>query len=144
MIPGLLLPELAFSVYGLPITQGSKKGYNQGGRVQIVDANAPKLKPWRAQVTAAAKEAATRYPLFTGALIVGLRFDLFKPPPVTREYPHVRGTGDIDKLVRSILDSLTDAGIYADDAAVTDLGPCSKRYGRPGVHITVNQQVPGQ
>lgn len=59
-------------------------------------------------------------------------------------YPvYAKMAGDADKLARNVLDALKDAGVYADDAQVSDLHS-KKRYlpgsfglGVPGVWVTV-------
>lgn len=65
-----------------------------------------------------------------------------------------KGSGDVDKLARNLLDALTDAGVINDDAQVTGIvidkveaaRPGDRRDDRrdarpPGVHVTV-WQVP--
>jgi Holliday junction resolvase RusA-like endonuclease len=48
-----------------------------------------------------------------------MAFTLERGKTVTRTYPSVYP--DVDKLVRSTMDGLTDAGIWRDDALVVDL-----------------------
>jgi Holliday junction resolvase RusA-like endonuclease len=65
------------------------------------------------------------FPALTGVPLdepveVSIIFYLPRPKTVQdRIFPTV--TPDIDKLARAVLDSLTDAGIYADDARVIRL-----------------------
>lgn len=51
---------MKFKVYGLPVTQGSKKGFMVGKRVNIVDVNDKKLKDWRATVAQSAQVAGAK------------------------------------------------------------------------------------
>jgi Holliday junction resolvase RusA-like endonuclease len=43
-------------------------------------------------------------------------------------HPHI---GDLDKLVRNVLDALQDAGVYANDRQVVRFGDTCKRWARP-------------
>lgn len=70
---------------------------------------------------------------------VSVRITFFIPHPKTvkRHMPTV--PPDIDKLCRAVLDALTDAGVWADDSQVVDLG-ATKVYATGhhiGAHITV-------
>ena len=113
------LERLEFTVPGVAIPQGSKQGYVVGKRAVIVDANKAKLKPWRATVRDKAETVLAGRTGFDGACSVSIGFYLPRPKSVIRLRPHVKP--DTDKLVRSILDSLTDAGVFKDDALVVDL-----------------------
>ena len=62
--------------------------------------------------------------------------------PVTPERLVQQGSGDIDKLERNVLDALTQAGVYVDDAQVvacTHEKVCAdpKTWQTPGVRIQV-------
>jgi hypothetical protein len=60
-----------------------------------------------------------------------------KPKTVTRNEPHIRP--DIDKLVRAVLDGLTDV-VYRDDEQVTSL-TAVKQYGeQEGVWIRITDR----
>lgn len=130
--------RIVFRVYGTPAPQGSKRGFvNKSGGVSMVESSA-KVKPWRQDVKYAALEAHEAY----GG--TGTHFD--RPTPVTAvltyylprpkghyrtgknahllrpsapEYPTTKP--DIDKLVRSTLDALGEANIWADDSQVVCL-----------------------
>jgi crossover junction endodeoxyribonuclease RusA len=69
---------------------------------------------------------------------VNLTFVLAKPKTVTRKEPHIRP--DIDKLVRAVLDGLTDVA-YKDDEQVVKLS-ASKEYGETqGVWIRITDRT---
>lgn len=139
--------QLMFHTYGTPTPQGSKKGFVLKGtnRTRIVDANAAKLAPWREAVKNDAVKAMGSPLMLDEPLQVELHFTLSRPaaaPKRLRTFP--RRKPDIDKLVRSILDSLSDAGAYHDDSQVISL-MATKHYpgegegalSAPGVFVLV-------
>lgn len=128
-----------FTVAGLPITQGSKTVY----RGRAVESRAKQLGPWRDAVAAAARAALDGAGQLTGPAWVICEFTFPRPvshPKRTRTWPVARN--DIDKLARAVLDSLTRAGVWADDGqavalmSVKDYGP------EPGVRIAVGPVTP--
>lgn len=133
---------------GVPVPQGSKKGFVAGKRAIIVDANPEQLKPWRAQVSACAVEAWGGRPSLDEPVNL---FAEFTFPRLKSHYGTGRNAGvlkpdapfyktsspDKDKLERAINDGLTDAGVWKDDALVCD-GGSRKVYGpKPGVRVWV-------
>lgn len=123
-------PVVTVRVAGVPAPQGSKTPKIVHGRPELFDANARALRPWRRAVTAAARAAvfqagAGDWTPIAGPVAVRLVFGFVRPvshPRRTRTWPIGIGTvGDIDKLARAVLDSLTDAGVWRDDAVVTEL-----------------------
>ncbi len=140
---------LTINVVGTPAPQGSKKGfYNQGlGRVQMVESS-KKVKPWRQDVKSAVEDLGVDAPL-AGPLEVSIEFYLVRPgyhfgtgrnagvlkagaPAYVDKKP------DVDKLLRSTLDGLKEAGVYRDDAQVA-IATGVKRYAdaATGARITV-------
>lgn len=62
--------------------------------------------------------------------------------PVEPEKLIEQGSGDVDKLARNLLDALTDAKVYGDDAQVVVLHIVKEsfRTGRPiGIEVTVQE-----
>lgn len=132
-------PPRVIHVDGLPAPQGSKTAYalKKGGQYTGATAmkeSSKKVKPWRAAVVTAARGGAT----IPGPVAVSITFYLPRPKghfgtgrnagklkPAAPALPGVKP--DVDKLVRSTLDGLTTAGVYEDDARVTDL-VVAKRY----------------
>jgi Holliday junction resolvase RusA-like endonuclease len=132
--------------YGAPAAQGSKKHVG-GGR--MIESSAA-VAPWREAVKTAARiviEDAVDMPFrpYDEPLSVELVFTLRKPvsaPKRRRTWPDRKP--DIDKLVRSTFDALTDAGVWTDDARVVKLaasktfpGDTVDALSSPGVVIRV-------
>lgn len=126
-------------VEGDPVSQGSKRCFCRNGRATLIEAS-DRLKPWRAQITAAAVFARVEQRLEPLDVPVGcyLTFYLPRPASAKRDVPSVKP--DIDKLTRAVLDALTDADIWSDDSRVVSLY-AQKAYAteveRPGVRIEV-------
>ena len=123
-----------FDVIGLPTPQGSKQAFVRGGRAVVVDAGSQtsrnKHAEWRASVARRAQEARNGADSLTGPVAVEMRFWM----PSVKSDPHrVRHvtTPDLDKLIRAVLDSLTNSGIIADDSLVYSVD-ASKFYARDG------------
>lgn len=108
-------------VDGLPVPQGSKVVARSGGKTWLRDANAARLKPWRARVAAAADVGHT----FDCPVEVFAVFYLPRPQRPRWWSPAVKP--DTDKLSRALLDGLTDGGLIVDDSRVVDLH-AHKRY----------------
>lgn len=134
-------PYLSFTVVGAPVPQGSKRVGRAGGtgRPVLIDDNGPRLRPWRALITARARdELGRRGPdpyrptptdPYRGPVAVRLLFVMPAPTRPTRPWPSVRP--DLDKLVRAALDALTAAAVWADDSQVVSLH-AAKQYPAPG------------
>lgn len=145
-------PLLVLDVDGVPVPQGSKKlGLNRAtGRAVLLDDNAA-LAGWRYLLALRARQGWGKSP-WAGPVAADLRFYLPRPAShygtgrnagiVKASAPAVPGVKpDLDKLVRAVFDSLTVAGVWADDSRVVDLA-ARKRYadGRPpGVLVTLEE-----
>jgi len=115
---------LGFNVLGVPVPQGALRSFGKGRAT--VHKNQDRLLPWRDTVQFAAEKAIADhetpeiFPLGEGVgVAVATHFTINKAgsAPRTRvTYP--TKWPDIDKLVRSILDSLRPAGVYLDDKQV--------------------------
>ncbi|MGA5340477.1 RusA family crossover junction endodeoxyribonuclease [Streptomyces griseoincarnatus] len=135
------VPAFEVTVYGVPAPQGSKsaKRNKHTGRIQMVESS-KRVKPWRADVVAACLRVLPRgwLPL-TGALEAEMVFTLTRPKThfgTGRNADRVRpsapllpsGVPDLSKLARSTEDALTTAGVYRDDALITEYRRLRKRY----------------
>jgi Holliday junction resolvase RusA-like endonuclease len=134
--------EIRFKALGTPVPQGSKNSYN--GRV--VDVNATKLRAWRKIVSDSARlMLTTERPYgFHEPVIARLVFALVKPMSYGKSVTqHVRKP-DLDKLVRAVLDGLTDSGIIYDDAQIVGI-LAAKAYCETGEYpgVTVSLKAWG-
>jgi len=138
----------AFEVLGVPAPQGSKTVMPGGIMVDGTSTTGrAKHKAWRSAVADVARCAAGDEP-YDGALQVSISFRL--PMPASRP-AKVRTVGiwpkstkpDIDKLIRSTLDGLTDGGLIVDDARIFALDV--EKYeviGWTGAEIVVRRWEP--
>lgn len=130
--------RLEFVVVGQPAAQGSKRPVG-GGRLVEQSKN---VKPWRDAVRTDAAQARGVRPPLLGPLAVTLIFTVRKPasaPKRRRTWPATRP--DVDKLVRSTFDALTDAGAWADDGQVVELLAIKRYTGDPGALPTPGARI---
>lgn len=114
-------------VVGVPAPQGSKSAFVRNGRAVVVEGSSTtgreKQKAWRTAVTLAAIEWRHNNDIdpITGPIAVTINFSMPRPKsaPVSARWASKKP--DLDKLVRSTLDGLTDAGVWHDDAQVVEL-----------------------
>ena len=140
-------------VPGLPRPKGSWKCVGRDGMHRLVEQR-PSGK-WRDQVKAAGLLLAAHHggPIL-GPVRVAITFTVPLPKsikPESRPWPALAGgVGDIDKLARSALDSLTDAGVWRDDGQVVHLtaikayphSPAADVLPEPGAIIRVTPITP--
>lgn len=139
---------ISFRVVGIPAPQGSKRHVGNGRMVE----SSKKVGPWRESVKAAALVAIDQYdalPLM-GPLKVAIEFALCRPKVhyrsgknahlVKENAPYFQSSKpDLDKLVRSTLDALTEASVWIDDAQVVEL-VASKHFDQwHGAVITISE-----
>lgn len=107
------LTELQFIVEGRPAPQGSK---SYKGNNRFVEAS-KYLPAWRSAIVLAAKQAmveSNHFGRFETPVEVFVTFFIERPKNPKFEYPAT--PPDLDKLVRGLFDSLTQAQVWADDA----------------------------
>jgi Holliday junction resolvase RusA-like endonuclease len=106
--------DLTIEVFGEPASQGSHSVIN--GR--IVQVNSAKHKRWRNAVVFAALDLISEdWEPIDAPVELSVIFYLPRPKTVLdRPLPSV--VPDLDKLIRAVADSLTDAKIYADDSRI--------------------------
>lgn len=131
----LLAADLQIVVFGTPGPQGSKsfKGMRvsktSGKQTPVLIESSKKVKPWRSDVAAAAKEIGCA-PL-AGPLAVSVVFTLKPPQRMPKGRTHPTCYPDLSKLLRSTEDALTGLA-WADDAQVVEYRDTAKTY--PGAH----------
>ncbi|NJA56699.1 RusA family crossover junction endodeoxyribonuclease [Streptomyces sp. NEAU-H3] len=149
-------PALTITVHGRPAPQGSKKyaGHRRNaasGRISAVLVEQSKrVKPWRALVTQAVATAVRERELtepLDGPLAAHIVFTVLKPtsaPKRRRTWPTTRHSGDLDKLLRSTFDGITDGGAVADDSRIIHITALKTfpaehplALNQPGAHITL-------
>jgi Holliday junction resolvase RusA-like endonuclease len=141
------MSRFAFFVGGQPAAQGSKR--HVGGGVMVESST--KVKPWRQDVVAAARQAADSFDdveTFAEAVQVEVAFYFTRPKShygtgrnantLKASAPrYVATKPDLDKLLRSTFDALTTAGIWRDDNLAADVWAI-KRYGdQAGARIEI-------
>ena len=108
-----------FAVFGTPAPQGSKRHVGNGIMVE----SSTLVKPWREAVKYAAIEAREQWPQtrFAGPVRVRLWFWLRRPQSAPKRVLWPTTRPDLDKLIRSTLDGIGEAGVWVDDAQVVNL-----------------------
>lgn len=125
----------AVKVFGDPAPKGSLKCVGTKGRHQLVEDNKA-TKPWRQRIHKAAKHLQVDGQPWDGPVAVSLTFTIERPASVPlkkRAWPQVHGTGDTDKLARTVLDGLEDVGVLGNDAQVCVLSSVKCYPDTPGV-----------
>lgn len=114
--------EFRFEVVGRPAPQGSKNAYVIAGKAVMVESS-KFLPEWRSAVMLAAKVAmndSMDVASFTAP--VKLEVSFFIERPKESKYPYYPGgKPDLDHLVRAVGDSLTQAGVLADDSLIVEI-----------------------
>ena len=134
--PGI--PLLDCVVHGTPIQQGKLSSSKTG---HLYDTNQKRLKPWRQDVSDIAAAQKYEGAPWQGPVGVIVTFWLLRPASHYRTGKNAgllkdnaptyhAGYPDVDKLLRSILDSLTVARVFADDKQVAWAFPV-KRWAAP-------------
>lgn len=134
-------------VHGDPAPQGSKKFVGMAGGRGLMIESSKRVKPWRQDVVAAAREAMQGFTTFDGALVVKMVFTLPKPvsaPKRRRTWPNKKP--DVSKLARSTEDALVTAGAIKDDARIVEYSRLAKVFAgedqdalsSPGVLIEIH------
>ena len=120
------MTRIALYAVGDPAPKGSMKHVGNGVMIE----SSKRVKPWRRQVAAAARDVMAGRPLLTGPVAVTAIVRLPRPKghygtgrnagrlkPSAPRYPISRALGDADKHARSLLDGMTGA-VYEDDSQV--------------------------
>lgn len=111
---------LTITAYGHPAPQGSKRHVGGGRMIE----SSKGLKPWRKTVEDAARQAAAGAAPLDGPLVAEITVTVPRPksaPKTRTTWPQTRSSGDLDKLIRGVLDAIDKAGAIADDSRVVEL-----------------------
>jgi Holliday junction resolvase RusA-like endonuclease len=125
--------RVEFEILGEPVPQGSVRtfAYRAKGKrgkwgTNIIYQNQKEVNRFRKETKKVIKEFHDDF--FVDDMDIGYIVEVIfyttKPKSVNRPFPTVKGSGDIDKLIRALLDSLTynstknPSGLYKDDAQV--------------------------
>lgn len=152
----LTLDPFKFSLWiaGRPATKGSMKclgARTKGGKHILVEDHAT-AAPWRARMTnsivrevRSTSPASRKWVPYVGGLRVTAHFRYERTGataagllwPVVEA--GVNANGDLDKLLRNLLDSLQGSGLIKNDAHVVEIVSSKEWAGEAGagVHITV-------
>lgn len=133
--------EIAFSVSGDPVPQGSMRAWKHPttGAVVMTHSRKASLDKWRDAIR---HEAQTlNQPCSAGPVELHTTFVFSRPKSLKRSVTRHTKRPDFDKLVRAVSDALTGV-LWVDDSQI-DHAVISKRYADkdepPGVRITVSQ-----
>ncbi len=133
---------ISFCVLGIAQTKGSTKAFMRPGmRYPVITNDNTKNKAWADGVKLAAQAHAPIGGPWHGPVALTLLFSLVRPKSLSKKVRHHVKKPDLDKLARSIKDSLKGV-IYYDDSQVMRL-TCMKVYedllNPPGVNVMAEQ-----
>ena len=108
-------------IHGTPKAQPRVKAYRRGSHVGVYTPNT--ADEWKAQVIIAASAYRQRFDV-----PVILEAEFYLPRPKNRKADmYCQAKPDIDNLLKSTMDALSQAGVWRDDAQVVAV-VASKRY----------------
>ncbi len=121
------LQEFQFVIPGACPPKGSRVPV---GRGRATRESSKRVAPWTDEAKRAMRDRLGK-PLatFSGPVYVVPTFVLQRPKVTESAHPVAITIGDLDKLVRCLLDAMTKAGVIEDDRFVVDLG--DDNGGRP-------------
>lgn len=129
---------------GRPRTKGSLKVITPRGQRPRLIEDHKHSKPWRTRMTHAIRDADTSFAEpYTGPVAVTARFLFERHGPTAKTLPYptlnagVNACGDLDKLLRNLLDALQGAAVIVDDAQVCSVQTVKSWDGEAGVWLTV-------
>lgn len=142
------MSPLHVHIPGVPRPQGSKRHVGHGVMVE----SSKHLRPWRADAVAAIQAAMAEQGWDTSAAAVDVTVTWHFPRPkshygtgrnaatVKPSAPELHAVKpDADKLLRALLDALTEAGAVRDDARIAT-GTWTKAYdAQPATRVVVRE-----
>jgi hypothetical protein len=152
------MTSYGFRVYGDAKPQGSHiPGVSKSGKAFLREQAGDGLTRWRKQIVLAAFEArgldeeGNEVPGVTPVPTIGkerpcrvqINFLTSRPASTKRKFPSVQP--DLDKMVRAVLDSLQQAGVFVNDGQVVSI-QATKAYSTddsannaPGAWIVISE-----
>jgi len=153
----VLEPELKLSLWveGRPRTKGSMKclGARVNGKKHTMVEDHATSKPWRIRMTneivrEVRRAGVKNWVPYSGGLAVraDFRYERLGPSAQLSPWPIINGgiyaNGDLDKLLRNLLDALQGSGLIKDDCLVVRLSS-TKQWSAPGMPPGVQFSVEG-
>lgn len=137
------------TVEGEPYPQGSMvAGLTRQGRPYVRYTNNKNFRGWRNTVTEAVEEFMELWDLeqLTGKVAISVYFYFERPKSHLLKSGKLSAAGrkqpypkkDLDKLIRSINDSVTDAGLWSDDSQVVVIESSKRWADWSGVRLQVS------
>jgi Holliday junction resolvase RusA-like endonuclease len=124
------------TVWGLPVAQPRHRVSCRGGFAKVYLPADHAVHGWKELIAEAASEQIAKVGAMEGALSVELDF-MFPAPTRRAEGTWRVKKPDLDNLTKAVMDALTDAGAWQDDAQVAELR-ARKRFGSgSGVDIKI-------
>lgn len=143
--------RIEFTVHGTPQPQGSSRSFiPKGWKRAVITSDNKTLKPWRQDVAqmaaeAMAKQAAGIQPNvhtgpFEGPVRLEVHFYFARPKSLKKSVIQKTTKPDVDKLARSVADSLSGI-VFKDDSQIVRLIASKQFAGNvlpEGAHIIVH------
>jgi Holliday junction resolvase RusA-like endonuclease len=117
----------AFTVYGRARTKGSLKVITPRGQKPRLIEDHAHSKPWRKRIVEQLVKGGHAGKHYEGAVEVGVTFVFERHGETSKQLPWptlsagVNAIGDLDKLLRNLLDALEDAKVIEDDKQVCSI-----------------------
>lgn len=144
---------LRLEIHGTPAPQGSHRAFvnPKTGKAIVTQASAA-TRPWRDTVRAfAIDHKPLGWTPLDGPLWARMVFSVARPATAPKKVLYPSSRPDLSKLLRAVEDSLTEAGIWTDDARVVAYTRLAKVFAGsedpdaldvPGVLVEVTDEVP--
>lgn len=102
---------MIITVRGTPAPQGSKRHVGGGRMIEMSKA----VGPWREAVRAETQRVMEYVAIVDGPVHIRIFFRLPRPKSLPKRVTWPAKRPDLDKLVRAVLDGLTNGGAWHDD-----------------------------
>jgi Holliday junction resolvase RusA-like endonuclease len=128
--------QIAVTVWGMPVAQPRHRVSCRNGYARVYLPSDHAVHGWKELIAQAAAEQIEKTGALEGALALSLDF-MFPAQTRRAEGTYRVKKPDLDNLVKAVMDALTDAGAWQDDAQVAEV-TARKRFGTgSGVDIKI-------